>query len=157
VLCCPFFLLKFFISWLIVRLLPVFGAPLNLLSPPHPTLRSCNCMALFRIFKRVMILSLSTCNTQKVYLMNWLRLADLFLSPISTYMCFGDFTVNFVIWLRVCQPKLTLFCTLSSIVTCLLMNSYIIARSPPIAYCTPTAYPCATSLGICFPAWFFWV
>ena len=140
-LCCPLFQLKFFISWLIVRLLPMFGAPLNLLSPPHPTLGSCNCIALFRIFDKVMILSLSTCNAQKVCLMNWLWLADLFLSPISTYMCFGDFVVNFVIWLQVCQPKLTLFRTLSSIVTYLLMNSYIAARSPPVCllhpYCPP--------------------
>jgi len=52
----------------------------------------------------------------------------LFVSLISTYMCFGDFVVNFMIWLRVCQLKLTLFRTLSSIVICLLMNSSIIAR-----------------------------
>ena len=141
VLCCPFFRLKFFISWLIVRLLPVFGAPLNLLLSPHPTLGSCNYMALFKIFDKVMILLLSTCNMQKVYLMNWLRLVDPFLSLILTYMCFGDFAVNFVIWLQVCQPKLTLFRTLSFIVTCLLMNSYIAARSPPVCllhpYCPP--------------------
>jgi len=99
VLCCPLFRLKFFISWLIIRPLQVFGAPLNLLLPPHPTLGSCNCMTLFRIFDKMMIPSLSTCNAQKVYLMNWLQLADLFLSPISIYMCFGDFVVNFVIWL----------------------------------------------------------
>jgi hypothetical protein len=45
---------------------------LNLLLSPHPTLGSCNYMALFKIFDKVMILLLSTCNIQKVYLMNWL-------------------------------------------------------------------------------------
>jgi hypothetical protein len=39
--------------------------------------------------------------------------------------------VNFMIWLRVCQPKMTLFRTLSSIVTYLLMNSSIATRFHP--------------------------
>ena len=39
-------------------------------------------------------------------------------------MFFGAFTVNFEIWLQVWRPKLSLFRTLSSIVTCLQMNFY---------------------------------
>jgi len=69
-LCCPLFQMMFFISRLIVRLLLMFGAHLNMLSPPHPNLESCNCMALFRIFNKMMILSPSTCNALKVCLMN---------------------------------------------------------------------------------------
>jgi len=56
-------------------------------------------------------------------------------------MCFRDFAVNFVIWLQVYQPKLTLFHTLSSIVTCLLMSSYIVARSPPVCLLHPYSPP----------------
>ena len=69
-LCCPLSQLMLSISWSIVQLLPVFGALSNMLLPPHQTLGSYNCMALFRIFDKVMILSLSTCNTLKICLMN---------------------------------------------------------------------------------------
>lgn len=65
----------------------------------HLTLGSCNYMVLFKTFDKVMTLSLSIYNVQRVYLMSWLRLADLSLSQILIFMCFGGFTVIFVIWL----------------------------------------------------------
>ena len=109
------------------------------------------CMALFRIFDKVIILSLSTCNAQKVYLMNWLWLVDLFISLISTYMCVGDFTVNFVIWLQVYHPKLTLFHILSSIITYLLMDTYIAAQSPPVCLLNPYCPPLRSLLQYMLP------
>jgi len=46
-------------------------------------------------------------------------------------MFFGAFAVNSVIWLQVCQPRLSLFPTLSCIITCLPMSSYTWALFNP--------------------------
>jgi len=116
VLCCP-------LSVDVLHLMVDCPTSASVWSTFEHVLESCNCMALFRIFDRVMIPSLSK------GLFDELVTTDRpILSLISTYMCFGDFVVNFVIWLRVWQTKLTFFHTLSSIVTCLLMNSSIAAR-----------------------------
>jgi hypothetical protein len=53
---------------------------------------------------------------------------------------FEAFVVNFMIWLQICQPKLSLFLTLSFIITCLHMSFYIGALFNPfrlLHHCCP--------------------